>query len=223
MRNISFVLLILSISFSAIGQVERATESVFGLSAVVGVNASQVDGDNFTGYDKVGFVAGLKGITRLNDHFEAHVELLFSQKGSKFESEASSRQGTKDRAIHLNYAEIPIMLAYRTAPGINGGRMRLEAGIAVSRLLDANIDEPTIGSEREFDFENIKEDFNSTDFNVVIGGHVEFGNHIGIGLRYTGALSKFYENPNPVNSGSNTETVEFLRNYHLGAILTYQF
>ena len=92
---------------------------------------SQIDGDNFVGYDLIGLYAGLRGSMRLGEKMQMRVELLYSQKGSKFESTEGAKQGEKDRHIKLNYAEIPILFAYRINRVDAKNALWLEGGISL--------------------------------------------------------------------------------------------
>ena len=114
MRHFTSVILIglLLFGFNEIqGQSRSEKESTFGLSILGGMNLSQIDGDNFRGYDNIGLYAGLRGSMKFSSTMQMRVELLYSQKGSKFQSRKGANEGTKDRHIKLNYAEIPILFA----------------------------------------------------------------------------------------------------------------
>ncbi|MDX1407833.1 MAG: porin family protein, partial [Saprospiraceae bacterium] len=168
-----YCLIALMVSQTVSGQVNRQKQSIFGLSAIGGFNLTQIDGDNFAGFDKLGFAAGLKGIIELNRFFELNVELMYSQKGSRFESAQSVARGTKDRQIKLAYAEIPILLAYKPPANDAQTQYHLEAGVSVARLLDTKIEEPSVKDPLEFDFSTIKDDFESTELNAVLGVHIQ--------------------------------------------------
>ncbi|RLD20003.1 MAG: hypothetical protein DRI69_07210, partial [Bacteroidetes bacterium] len=61
MRHFTFVMLIGLLLFGASGmqaQSKSKKQSIFGLSILGGMNLSQIDGDNFKGYDNIGLYAG---------------------------------------------------------------------------------------------------------------------------------------------------------------------
>jgi len=105
--------------------------------AILGFNASQIDGDRLAGYNKLGVNAGGKVHARLGDHFSLGLEMLFTQKGSR----SGINQTTPNNAfkIRLDYAEIPILLHYHdkeraifgagVAYGAFFGYKRIEAGV----------------------------------------------------------------------------------------------
>lgn len=97
---------------------EDEEERTFYGGLIVGSNFCQVDGDNFAGYHKAGWNAGVVVYTKLASHLMASMELLYSQKGSRAAQNQLPRlandQSTVlvDYNIRLNYAEIPLCISY---------------------------------------------------------------------------------------------------------------
>ncbi|MCB0663964.1 MAG: outer membrane beta-barrel protein, partial [Saprospiraceae bacterium] len=54
----------------------------FKVAALGGINVSQIDGDNYQGYDKVGINIGLQAGVVFSKRFQVNMGLLFTQKGS---------------------------------------------------------------------------------------------------------------------------------------------
>ena len=202
---------------------EEKKPSTFGLSVMAGANFSQIDGDNFKGYNNVGLYAGLRGITRVTSAFEIHIELLYSQKGSKFESQFGSTTGERDRHIKLDYAEIPIMVAYRVTPEYARTQFWLEAGMSIARLLNSDVQDSENPSEKEFIYSEIEDEFGKTDINVIVGLQFNPTPWLGFGLRGSWGVKKFYEDESGVPPPNNQEYVEFLRNYSLSLFAMYHF
>lgn len=78
---------------------------------VAGLNASQVDGDNYGGYHKAGLNVGGMVYVNFNAGAGASMELLFSQKGSIGVSQSgSSLIGSyfQKYKLKLNYVEVPV-------------------------------------------------------------------------------------------------------------------
>lgn len=114
---LSVILLTSSIFFGAKAQnpshfyVEEPKLFTGGL--VAGSTFSQVDGDKYAGYFKIGFNAGAILHARISKDFTLSMELLFTQKGarSNFRQNSSSDSFTiVNQNINLNYAEIPILI-----------------------------------------------------------------------------------------------------------------
>lgn len=100
---------------------------------VAGATFSQVDGDNFAGYTKIGATFGGKVYAQLKDKLAGSIEILYTQKGSK----ANKTQVSNNRVfrinqydINLNYAEVPIMLNY-----FDRRKSHFGAGISYSQLI----------------------------------------------------------------------------------------
>jgi len=53
----------------------------FRAGVVAGLSASQIDGDISRGYNKLGFLGGLRVIARLKSRTEASMEILYPQGG----------------------------------------------------------------------------------------------------------------------------------------------
>lgn len=114
---LSVILLTSSIFFGAKAQnpsyfyVEEPKLFTGGL--VAGSTFSQVDGDKYAGYFKIGFNAGAILHARISKDFTLSMELLFTQKGarSNFRQNSSSDSFTiVNQNINLNYAEIPVLI-----------------------------------------------------------------------------------------------------------------
>jgi hypothetical protein len=94
------------------------TDRVFWGGLVGGGNFTQVDGDNFAGYHKAGWNAGVIVYASIGQPVALSMELLYAQKGSRAGQnqvpKMANDQSTiiTDYKIKLNYAEVPILLNY---------------------------------------------------------------------------------------------------------------
>jgi hypothetical protein len=146
---------------------------------LLGGNFTQVDGDRFAGYHKVGLNVGGIVYAQFAEHIAGSIEILFSQKGSR----AHKTQPTTSQAyniltydINLNYAEVPLMLNY-----FDKRKSHFGAGFSYSQLISSKenvLTDPPFPS-------NIKlEDypFQKMDVNFLIG----FNLHLVKGLFLNG-------------------------------------
>ena len=102
----AFLFLIFSFQLSA----QDANES-FGLSLRGGIIASQVAGDGFGGFDKIGFFLG-PGIERkFNDKSAFEVDLLFSHKGSRKNS-SPDKGDFLSYQLNLSFIELPLLYKF---------------------------------------------------------------------------------------------------------------
>jgi len=118
-------------------------ERTFWGGIAAGVNFSQVDGDGFAGYNKVGLNAGPVVYARFTPMFGASLEFAYSQKGSKMRRISESPytgQGVEMYDMKLNYVEVPLML-HLMPPG----KFHYSLGGSYAYLLSAREEAVTAG------------------------------------------------------------------------------
>ena len=96
---------------------------------VAGFNASQVDGDNYSGYHKPGIALGGFVQTNLSRTVYAAMELKFMQKGSR-NIDSLATDGQIKYIMRLNYIDLPFYLGIRTSE-----KMSVLVGISPGYLL----------------------------------------------------------------------------------------
>lgn len=94
-----------------IGFVARSQESKFSLKPCLGLTASQVHGDNYAGYNKLGFTGGLYVNAMLGKTVSTELGLIFAQKGSRH-NQNPEKNDFKYYYLNLNYLEVPVILRY---------------------------------------------------------------------------------------------------------------
>ena len=108
MKRICFLLILLGMT-SLFSYAQRFEGGILG-----GLNASQVDGDTFSGYRKPGVLAGGYVLTNLTRSVFAGMELKFSQKGSR-NVDSLATDGQIKYIMRLNYVDLPVYLGIRTS------------------------------------------------------------------------------------------------------------
>ncbi|TNF40303.1 MAG: PorT family protein [Bacteroidetes bacterium] len=174
--------------------VNLAVAQRFDGGAIVGYNASQVEGDTYKGYNKPGFVAGFYVETDIAPAIFAAMEIKYSQKGAR------KKVTTKDPEkyiMRLNYIELPFYLAFRT-----NDRGSVLAGLSAGYLI----------SGKEFDNygEFIPEDqneFNAFDLEPFIGFQFDFLENLKADLRL--GLSVIPIRGKPVNTNYYWQNNQF--------------
>ena len=93
-----------------------------------GLVASQVDGDNYAGYNRLGIQFG--GFTNfmINEDWGGQVEIKYIQKGSKHQSQ---KHGTYFE-LKFDYVEVPLLVNYQFDEKIS-----FEGGLGVAYLIRA--------------------------------------------------------------------------------------
>ncbi|MBL4663618.1 MAG: porin family protein [Flavobacteriaceae bacterium] len=149
MKKLLIVIIVIGLSSQAFAQ-----EIDFGIKA--GVNFSSIS--DAKGLDnKTGFVGGIFAGVEFNDNLGVQADLLYSQQGADFDVDK----------VDLNYVNIPIVLKYFIAQGLN-----IQAGPQFGFIVDDNVSEVFSGvTEAE-----------SFDLTGVVG----FGYDLPMGVRIDG-------------------------------------
>lgn len=190
----------------------------FKAAAIAGINLSQLDGDSRTGFDKLGFQFGIKGIAILTERLHINTEILFSQKGAKFQSRLHKE--IKDYTINLNYMEVPFLLdVLLNKIEKDYYRHHFMAGVSYARLISTSFKEP---ENTIITYKPLEADFNKNELSIVFGYANYVTQNIGIGIRYTVATTRLFEREGMISPNDANQS-EFLRNYHISARLVYSF
>jgi len=109
-----------------------ANAQLIKASVPIGLNFTQVDGDDIAGYNKLGFSAGVGALIDINRYqtFEAGFEILYNQLGSKSSGAQISFQGFSLKLTY-DYLSIPVYVNYKDI-----GKGYIGAGLVISRLLN---------------------------------------------------------------------------------------
>lgn len=157
-------------------------ERTFYGGIIAGTNFTQVDGDNFAGYHKVGFNIGGIVYTPVAPHVALSMEVLYSQKGAKSKDYfvISPGQYITDYKITLNYAEVPIMLNYFDKRKSNFG-----AGVSYGRLgtADEHIVTNPVMNVNPDDYP-----FKKSDFNFLLSGNLHCWKGLFLNIRFQYSL-----------------------------------
>jgi len=160
----------------------------FYAGVLLGGNFSQVDGDSYAGYHKVGLNAGGIVYTHLGEHLAVSLEILFSQKGARGHRVQESGSGTFINAyrIDLNYAEIPIQINY-----FDKRRSHFGGGFSYSQLINSKETLETNppqqpGNPGYVDLE--KYPFKKADLNFIIGGNLHLWKGLFLNARFQYSL-----------------------------------
>jgi hypothetical protein len=188
MKNIFFYFLILFSFFFC----QKANSQTFQAKAIIGLTASQIDGDFEVGYNKIGLTGGFGIGINLGKRYYLGTEFLYSQRGSK--NALLDVDSLPNGQIHLDYVSLPIVFRlmdwYQEEKGYN--KVWLEVGIAPGNLVNAKI----TGNEDE----NLVNQFSTVDFSGLIGAGYNITDKYGFSIRYTRSFFPFYvaENPEPL-------------------------
>lgn len=157
-----------------------------GLTA--GINCSQVDGDNYSGFHSAGLNAGGLVYWFFAPNVAGSMEFLFSQKGSHGVNEAYSPYGGAYYAkykLRLNYVEVPIVFHY-VFP-IKNHQYLVGLGGSFNALLNSKESMEDMGVPVSFDPGDYP--FNEYTFDIIGSIGMLFGKHFIVEARYQYGLT----------------------------------
>ncbi len=179
MKYIGLILFLLGAT-SMLSYSQRFEGGVLG-----GLNASQVDGDTYGGYNKPGIVAGAYLQTNLSPTIFTGMELKFAQKGSRKNPNPKLQDDQEKYIMRLNYIDLPVYLGYRTSE-----KIAVLAGLSAGYLVSGT----EFDNDGKFVEENRKP-FNEFDVQAMLGFRFQFTKRLFVDLRGAYSVSPVREKP----------------------------
>lgn len=180
----NLVILLLAVLTTVTAQAQMQSPS-FGIRA--GANYSGFSGDNADNLDRMfSFHAGLTSQFYLttDNFFAIQPELLFTKKGA--ESDDNSLK------YKISYLEVPVL------GRVNAGPLYFEGGPQVSFRVGGDIESNSVNIDDDLD------QFKRTSFGYAAGvGLTATTLGLNIGVRYSGDISKLYENESVSDARNN--------------------
>ncbi len=163
------------------------TTQRFDGGVIIGVNASQLDGDFSAGYNKKGVNLGLRGITYFDDRWKMTIDLLYSQRGAV----TSESETLKERRCSLDYLEVPVQIQFcdwekQTADGKKYAKVNFGAGLVYSRLFKTTPNE-------NFSHLAAVDYFSKDDFAYTISSSFYVDYFWGFTFRYTKSINAIFD------------------------------
>ncbi len=154
-------------------------ERTFFGGLVAGANFSQIDGDNYKGFDKAGLNVGGIVYTRVSTELAASIEILYTQRGA-YGKEASDlgEKGifVSNYRTSLTYAEVPVMLHY-FFPGKN----HIGVGLSYARLVKSTEKATTYPTQN---FDQTKYPFRKHALDFILDGKIRVWQGLYINPRF---------------------------------------
>lgn len=230
MRKWQFLISLLFITILVINTVDAQRRKKvklqrFAAGLVVGYGFSQIDGDDYTGFDRSAPLYGFQVSTQLHEKWSLDVNFTYVRKGANIESELYDFRVyyEKDRFVHLDYAEVPILFKFR--PRGNESRLYVEGGLSYGKMINSDITE-RVNEFTEVIFSDIEADFKKDEVSAVFGFGSAINKDLTIGMRFSYGLNKFYINGNPTVKINPAiyypKEILFLRNYYINLVVSYR-
>jgi len=128
-RGFYFILFFLPLSNHLIAQ-------KFEANIELGFNASQIDGDQFAGYSKVGLHGGLSIQYVFNDEWRLSTGLFYDALGSQKKIQIGSSAPEEQQKTQLTYISVPLLITYRLPSSSESG-LSIGGGLQVGYLIDS--------------------------------------------------------------------------------------
>jgi len=197
MKKALFFALVLFISYVSYAQ-------TFGGGIMAGLSASQLDGDNWGGYNKAGLTFGIYTNARFTKHIDAQLELRYVQKGSK----SSEKDQTVFYLSKLNYVEMPLFLKYNFLE-----RFSFNVGLAAGYLQKATEDKDGIGDLPA------DPEFNKFEFSGLAGVEYRFLKNMFFNVRFNYSILPVRSHPGDqtfyLNQGQYNNVLTFSVYYQI--------
>lgn len=165
---ISFIFFLLT-AFSQ--EVKQTFRPVFS----IGMVASQVDGDTYSGYHKIGYFFGLGVNRQLTQKLEIEFGITFLQKGARknYALDSASRNNPNNEfyLLRLNYVEVPLFLRFKAFK-----KFKFEVGGAGAYLI-RSYEESQNGYYNGNTYKNF-------DFSFLLGFGYQLKPNVFVNLRY---------------------------------------
>jgi hypothetical protein len=162
-----------------------------------GINACQVDGDTYSGYNKFGVMAGAFVYTQISPRLDAQLEIEYMGKGAH---KGPTDQDPTYYDNTLNYIELPVLLRFNTK-----NKIGCEAGLGFGYLFaysQSDENGPLPSEEAS--------PFNRFELSGIIGITYQFANQFKFGLRYSYSLT-------PIFNFNHYDTYYYRRYFTAGA------
>lgn len=161
----------------------------FKASIVAGINLSQLDGDDLSGFNKLGLNTGLRVSANLSERWSMSTEFLYSEQGASA-STSDYFTSVYDK-IRLKFVEVPLMINF------SDWKVLASTGVSYNRLAAYEVID--LQGEDITEVEN----YNDNVFAIIFGATMFFNEKIALNIRW----SKYLNN---LRTTTDTDNTRFL-------------
>ncbi len=148
----------------------------FKAGAIGGAVFSQVDGDSYAGFNKLGLVTGLYVSRSFNNIWSGQFEIVYKQKGSRYNGDETIGDYSIYK-LNLDYIEVPVLLKMQVDD------FSFEGGVAFGTLINS-LEEDEYGAlGRTVPFEDF-------ELSSLIGVNYQFHKKMYANLRWGYSLTR---------------------------------
>ena len=186
MRKITILVLMVGLLHGVVQAQRSTTSSNFKGGVRGGFTASQISGDNLTGFHKLGAYAGVYACFPLNDkgNLKIQAEIDFTMKGSRTYYPPKQNVSMMNKyVLNIGYLEVPVLLRWRFARLTIHGNSDFE--FELGPMFGVNL------YQRERDVYGIiqgRPQFRRFEFSAMAGILYMFNEHHGVSFRYSNSI-----------------------------------
>ncbi|WP_430814249.1 porin family protein [Carboxylicivirga sp. RSCT41] len=153
----------------------------FRAGPLLGISFSQVDGDNYAGYNKVGLNMGAFVSRQISDKWDIQLDIAYIQKGSR-EAPDPDKGKYDDYKIALSYIQFPLVGRYHYK------QFSAEGGISIGALLNSEeeIDGTPIGDIPSHEIVP----FQDIEWATVFGLNYHFNDRLWLNVRWLYSINR---------------------------------
>lgn len=180
-----------------------SAKAQFSNELILGMNATQIGGDNLAGFNQIGLKTGVSSIIGLKNGWKARIELTYSQKGSRRPVKADDPNARDKYFIRINYFEIPLLGELELNKNLS-----VVVGPTLGYLLNAKVVSGLTEQDQS-------EQYFKFDYSVLAGFHYGINERTNVALRFSNSVL-------PINIGA-TNTFRNFYNTTTSITLRYIF
>lgn len=173
-----------------------------------GLSATQISGDQLSGFDKPGIFAGTFVNLYLNAHTALQMEINFIQKGSK-KNPNPDKDDFDEYLLNLNYIEVPLLYRLDFSE-----QFSVEGGAALAVLLSSK--------EEGYPLLAATPAFNKQDLSLILGTYFRVTPRLYANLRYSHSVIPVREHSSGasfrLNNGQYNSVLVFGVHYQISRI-----
>jgi opacity protein-like surface antigen len=177
----------------------------FNGGLILGLSASQVDGDSYAGFNKVGLQGGVFVNTSLSPKTGVQMEIKYVGRGARKQTTDDDPEIYK---LTLHYIDIPVLFQYEAQK-----KIILEAGVVPGYLFAAGGEDD--GGKLDKDY---LVDFKKVDLDWLLGLRYRFNENISAGIRYSYSLFSIRDY---INTSANYSLIANMLGYSTGDYHNY--
>ena len=151
----------------------------FGGGIILGISASQVNGDDLGGFNKAGLLIGVFANKSISELLSFQMEMSYIQKGSENPKMNDSEHANYLKEdISSSYIEVPMLLQYHQS-----NKLKIEGGLLSAYLIDGYYND----KYGKLEYDNTPP-FIKYDFGLLLGIDYKFSNKLSLNTRLSNSI-----------------------------------